>query len=279
MQRFPFTMAVAALCAAAMPLAALAQHEDHKHPAAQQPPDQPAKGGGDSDAAAKSKPSRPSDPYPLSTCPVSGKKLGEMGEPVVKTYDGREVRFCCGGCIEKFESNKADYWKKIDDAIAKDQTPFYPLTTCVISGEPLVEDGKDVAVNYVHNNRLVRFCCSGCVKDFLKAPEVALKKLDAAAIQQQRQHYPMTSCPVSGERLGSMGEPYEVVMDNRLVRLCCKSCEKDLRAKPTEFLGKLDDAWKRQGMPQPTDKAPSAPHDGESSSHTPKDDNHEHGKK
>lgn len=279
MRRFPFMMVLAAIGVAATPFAALAQHEDHKHPPAQQPSNQPSTHGGDPHAAGETKSSRPSDPYPLSTCPVSGEKLGEMGDPVVKTYEGREVRFCCSGCIEKFESAKTDYWKKIDDAIVKDQTTFYPLTTCVISGEPLVEDGKDIAVNYIYNNRLIRFCCSGCVKDFRKAPEAALKKLDAAAIQQQRLHYPMTSCPVSGEKLGSMGDPYEVVIANHLVRLCCKSCEKDLRAKPAEFLAKLDEAWKRQGMPHPTDKAPSAAHEGETAPQTPKDDKHGHDKK
>ena len=32
--------------------------------------------------------------YPLSTCPISGKKLGAMGAPVIKSYSEREVRFC-----------------------------------------------------------------------------------------------------------------------------------------------------------------------------------------
>ncbi len=36
-------------------------------------------------------------PYTLDTCPVSGEKLGSMGDPSVKMYDGREVRFCGGG--------------------------------------------------------------------------------------------------------------------------------------------------------------------------------------
>ena len=53
-------------------------------------------------------------PYPLDSCIVSGEKLGGMGEPVVKVYDGREVRFCCSGCVKKFEADKAGYFAKID---------------------------------------------------------------------------------------------------------------------------------------------------------------------
>ena len=48
------------------------------------------------------------DPYPLGTCPVTGEKLGAMGSPIVKVYDGREIRFCCGGCPAKFEADKAE---------------------------------------------------------------------------------------------------------------------------------------------------------------------------
>ena len=53
-------------------------------------------------------------PYPLDTCIVSGEKLDAMGEPVVKVYAGREVRFCCPGCVKKFEADKAGYLAKID---------------------------------------------------------------------------------------------------------------------------------------------------------------------
>ena len=47
--------------------------------------------------------SRIGDPWPLETCIVSGEKLGEMGDPIIKLYEGREFRFCCKGCVGKFE--------------------------------------------------------------------------------------------------------------------------------------------------------------------------------
>ncbi|MEK7731909.1 MAG: hypothetical protein AAB363_08640, partial [Planctomycetota bacterium] len=32
----------------------------------------------------------------------------------VNVYDGREVRFCCSGCVKRFEADKAGYLAKID---------------------------------------------------------------------------------------------------------------------------------------------------------------------
>ncbi|MFH0907335.1 MAG: TRASH domain-containing protein [bacterium] len=59
------------------------------------------------------------DTYPLTTCVVSGEKLGEMGDPVIFNYEGREVRFCCKNCKKDFLKDPAKYLKKIDDASAK----------------------------------------------------------------------------------------------------------------------------------------------------------------
>jgi Cu(I)/Ag(I) efflux system membrane fusion protein len=46
-------------------------------------------------------------------------------------------------------------------------------------------------------------------------------------------------CPVTGEPLDSMGGPVKVVVDGRTVFVCCKSCEKPLRAKAAQYLSKL----------------------------------------
>jgi hypothetical protein len=58
----------------------------------------------------------PKKDYPLDVCVVSGEKLGSMGEPVVLTHEGREVRFCCAACVDEFKKNPAPYIKKLDDA-------------------------------------------------------------------------------------------------------------------------------------------------------------------
>jgi YHS domain-containing protein len=113
--------------------------------------------------------------YPLDVCIVSGEKLGEMGEPVSKVYDGREVKFCCKMCVKTFEKEPAKWAKKLDDAIIAAQKIHYPLTTCVVSGESL--GGMGDPVDFVYKNQLVRFCCNGCLPAFNKEPEKYLAKL------------------------------------------------------------------------------------------------------
>jgi len=68
-------------------------------------------------APAKAPTTKPA--YPLTTCVVSGEKLGEMGKPHVIQYQGREVQFCCPKCETEFKKDPAKYLKKIDAAAAK----------------------------------------------------------------------------------------------------------------------------------------------------------------
>jgi YHS domain-containing protein len=51
--------------------------------------------------------------YPLTTCVVSGEKLGEMGKPVVVNHQGTEVRFCCAMCVDQFKKDPAKYLSKL----------------------------------------------------------------------------------------------------------------------------------------------------------------------
>ncbi|OGV74123.1 MAG: hypothetical protein A3K19_27055 [Lentisphaerae bacterium RIFOXYB12_FULL_65_16] len=67
-------------------------------------------------AADEKKAPAAKDTYPLDTCVVSGEKLGGMGEAVKYDHNGREVRFCCKGCIDKFKADPDKYLKKLDEA-------------------------------------------------------------------------------------------------------------------------------------------------------------------
>jgi YHS domain-containing protein len=57
----------------------------------------------------------------LTTCPVSGDKLGEMGKPYVFVYKGQEVKLCCPNCKKDFDKDPAKYLKKIQDAAKTSQ--------------------------------------------------------------------------------------------------------------------------------------------------------------
>ena len=68
-------------------------------------------------SAAEEKPTAKANAYPLKTCVVSDEKLGgDMGDPYVFKYKGREVKLCCKGCLDDFNKEPAKYLKKLDDA-------------------------------------------------------------------------------------------------------------------------------------------------------------------
>ena len=60
-------------------------------------------------------------PYVLKTCSVSDEKLGEMGDPFVFTYEGREVKLCCKSCKKDFDKEPAKFIKKIEKAEKKEK--------------------------------------------------------------------------------------------------------------------------------------------------------------
>jgi YHS domain-containing protein len=184
--------------------------------------------------------------YALPNCPVTGRPLGSMGDPVVKRYEGREIRFCCAACVPKFEANLEASMRKLDEAIIESQLPLYPLQTCIVAGGKLGSMGDPD--NYVYRNRLVRFCCSSCRGTFDKDPAKYLKLLDEAAAAQQRADYPLKTCPVSGQPLGSMGEPAEMIVAGRLVKLCCPPCAAEVRQDPARIVSQIDAARRSPSM-------------------------------
>jgi len=187
---------------------------------------------------------RQGDPYYLATCPVSGEKLGSMGDPIIKIYDGREVRFCCEGCISKFEKNQAANLIKVDESMKKDQLVRYPLKTSVVSGKPLPEK----PVDFVHNNRLIRLVDAQEKERFLKESLRYIGELDKAVISSGKD-YPLKTCVVSGEKFGgSMGAPLDLVIANRWIRICCKGCRKDLEKTPADYIAKLGSSAQDQEM-------------------------------
>lgn len=180
-------------------------------------------------------------PYTLDVCAVSGEKLGSMGAPVVKAYDGREIKFCCDGCVDEFEENIPASLAKVDEMMVAQQLMHYPLDRCAVRGGKLGSMGEPV--NMIHDNRLVRFCCAGCISAFKADPEKYFAQMDAKIIAAQAAGYPLTECPVGGHGPEEEGGWYDVVYMNRLVRLCCEGCEWKLHAEPAKYMAKLDAAY------------------------------------
>jgi len=59
--------------------------------------------------------------------------------------------------------------------------------------------------------------------------------------------YPIDFCLVSGEPLGSMGQPVTMQYEGRTVKFCCDACIISFQTNPDEYLKKLDEAAKTLG--------------------------------
>tara|TARA_R110002049_G_scaffold182804_1_gene350721 strand:+ start:273 stop:554 length:282 start_codon:yes stop_codon:yes gene_type:complete len=56
--------------------------------------------------------------------------------------------------------------------------------------------------------------------------------------------YPLDVCVVSGEKLGSMGEPIVVTHDGVTVKFCCDHCLPEFEKDPAKFVAKVTSASK-----------------------------------
>lgn len=52
-------------------------------------------------------------------------------------------------------------------------------------------------------------------------------------------------CPVSGEKIGSMGEGMTVEHDGKIYNLCCSMCERDFKANSEAFIMKINEELKK----------------------------------
>jgi hypothetical protein len=71
----------------------------------------------------------------------------------------------------------------------------------------------------------------------IKTPEAPATP--AAPADPNAKPYPLKVCIVSGEALGSMGEPPRFTYKGQEIKLCCKGCEKKFHADADKFLEKI----------------------------------------
>jgi hypothetical protein len=201
-----------------------------------------------------------------TVCPISQQGVDGSG-PTVQ-FSGQTVEFCCGRCVAKWASlddqAKASKFAAVapqDKGGATDAPKemvltaynVYLLESCPISGRP-VSSTSPVAVV---GDRQIRFCCNGCTGRFTGDADAKQKVVDTLIKEQQRDTYPVQTCVVAGGKLGSMGQPVEIVWGNRLVRYCCGGCDRRFKANPQKYLEQLDAAViKAQGPDYPVTTCP-----------------------
>ena len=178
--------------------------------------------------------------YPLPDDPVTQAQLAEVEAPVERVHDDRQFLFEDEDSAARFDAAPGDFVPAVDEKLIEAQSGSYPLETCPVSGDKLGSMGEPV--DALAGHRLVKLCCPGCRAELDADPAAAVEKVDAAIIAAQKPDYPMETCPVTGAKLGSMGEPVDRVVGGTLVRLCCPGCDAQLAANPAKVLQKLDEA-------------------------------------
>jgi hypothetical protein len=79
----------------------------------------------------------------------------------------------------------------------------------------------------------------------------AAPQTETEVIAKARAEYPMKTCLVSDEPLGSMGDAVAHVhrvagKPDRVIFVCCEGCIDDFKADPAKFLKKVDEAAKNK---------------------------------
>lgn len=107
-------------------------------------------------------------------------------------------------------------------------------TECIVSGEELK---PEKAKTFEAGGRTFSTCCSRCKSKVEKAPEKYVAKLDEATIAAQTANYPLTECPISGEKLGKSAK--NIVVDGTMVRLCCGACKEKAHKYAGDIIPKI----------------------------------------
>jgi len=76
------------------------------------------------------------------------------------------------------------------------------------------------------------------------------------------QAYPIDWCVVSGEKLGSMGDPVEKVYNDRTIKFCCAHCVETFEADQARYIARVDSAAAGQIMPPGQIEEHDHDHDG-----------------
>ena len=102
-------------------------------------------------------------------CPISGQKLGSMGEPIKVTVgeSKEEVYLCCKGCLKREIDPK--HWATIHHNLAVAQGK------CPIMKKELPKKVKWTVVE----GQLIYVCCPPCIKKIEANPEESRAQVDA----------------------------------------------------------------------------------------------------
>ena len=172
------------------------------------------------------------DAYYLRTCAICDALLGAKGEARDCVHEGRGLRMCSQKCLDELARSPRSAVQRVDAAMIADQLPYYPLKVSLVNGRPLGEK----PVDFIWGNRLFRAIDAAEQQVILRDPVAYIRKLDRKVIDAQTPNYGMPEkCPVQGDILPT-DHKIDLVVANRMIRVCCGRCVHVVRARPYQYL-------------------------------------------
>ena len=172
------------------------------------------------------------DVFPLANCPVCETQLGSTDK--ILREENREIRTCDEQCMEKLQADYFRFLDAIDAQIIVEQSDYYPLKACPVTGTSL--EGKE-PLDIVFRNRLFRVCCEDCRYKIEEEPAKYFTMLNAAVVKKQKADYPLKTCLVSKKPLG--GKAVDHVCANMLIRLADPEQIARFNESPGKYLEEL----------------------------------------
>lgn len=206
-------------------------------------------------------------------CPVSGKPLGSMGQPVAVEVASGKVYVCCAGCADALKADPSKYAAgrpkiTVTSATEADTALIKRQANCPVMDEPLGSMGQPIKV--MVGDRPIFLCCKGCIKKIQAEPTKYLTMVygNTSSISMKRKTAPGTAtlntvpagadqvrtgvfkvtaadarfiaaqktCPVMDEPLDAMGGPFKVNAAGKAIYICCPGCAKKIVAEPQKYL-------------------------------------------
>jgi Cu(I)/Ag(I) efflux system membrane fusion protein len=109
---------------------------------------------------------------------------------------------------------------------------------CPVTGSELGSMGDPLPVKLASGQ--IWICCEGCQTPLEGQPDKYLPKLARTEWTVEQQEI----CPVTRAKLGSMGAPLAVEVENQKLWVCCAGCPEKLKAEPARYLAALEPAPK-----------------------------------
>ncbi|HZZ26650.1 MAG TPA: efflux RND transporter periplasmic adaptor subunit [Pirellulales bacterium] len=153
-------------------------------------------------------------------CPIlTSNQLGSMGPPVKVMVDGQPVFLCCSGCKQKALDNPTETLAKV--AELKQKTLAEPAGhDAVAAPAPTMAEKPEIPSDAVKESEI-------------KEALAKLSPEDQKLVESQR------LCPVTKNRLGSMGAPFKLMIEGEPVFLCCDGCKDEALKDPKATLAKV----------------------------------------